>query len=1238
MKKLRLLLAALAAVGLTQGAWAAFQSRKITQNNLVYRLVYDVPNMPWTQCLELVGVENNPTTVYIPLSVTEGGVTYSYSYYSGVPNPLFYNISSSTLPYYLFENEWFEDDVNDLTLYNQRLAEHIQSLTQSSSSVTTLSIPLDPELIIAGFENVEFLNVYGQGSNGTELRRRLMSDRTKLQRVEYPENVTVIGDYCFDGCTLLSTFSLNNCIEEIGDMAFRNCSSLSSSTFFDNCTALAEIGAEAFKGCTALPKITFNREVSLGESAFAGCTGLTRATFAGNATLGASALANCTSLSTATFSGEALLGSNTFQGCSSLTSITIGSLNPQSDAGVFNYGALRSLTIQSMNSTVLGMTLCRNCSQLQTINFPASFFQQSQLPEGYFEGCTNLTQQLEFSNLNYIGSKVFSGISGINLKLTGSGGISMATDAFQNTTGTLYVRYGLRDYYASHQATKHLTIVEYDAPAPTAYQVVAAESLPSWYSQYTTAQLSAVKHLKVTGELTTESLTTICNLCKNNGGSVQLQTLDLTEVTNETLQSFPAGAFTLDTLYLPRATQTLGGDFFNTFSSDIVVVAPWTTNLPARTWTEASVNSRTLIVPPGSLYTYKAADGWKGFGTIKTTGLEGEVSLLLISGRANKPVELWIDGEQVGTIEKKGGTILETVDGSASVELRVPTQYLDKILLNGTNMKAVLTSETPTDAAYSGYNFYYVEDFTATTVIEIVYEGVPEVFETYGLVFNVNGGPGTANVSVSYGDGTSESFDITNEGNSEKSKILNYYQTDNTGQVFAKLKEVERIVVTAHPETDEFALTYFGTGYRNQQQVENNVAMFEAVNNGDGTYTYTLPGKNMTTSYVYLTFPAQQTNSTKTIISVADGINVGYFFYNFDIGLGYYNVNMTDPGTYVSGTANVMHGDDSDSNGKVFIYVPENSTNFRVILNGEVVPIGRGSKAWLEWNGDESTSYDNYMENQYMDGNYNYNKVACYQLSIFGDIIAQDSWIVIDDGTTPLDQIVSPFQITQTVTTMDVFERVYLIDKNGNETDLSGSGNVTTWTKGEPMTVEVSRILGNSAYEATLIVDGTEIPLQYDADKNRFTGYELSEVNTSHTIVLQMKKVKYSFTAYVGAGNTVAIAEIDEEGNVIENGGGGPENIGMTIANTSGLRLTLIPAEGNVLTGLAMDGAPISLDDERLTQDASGNYVFTLPAGTIYASDHQIYASFSVPEGDLNHDGKITIADVTKLVNIILGK
>ena len=51
-----------------------------------------------------------------------------------------------------------------------------------------------------------------------------------------------------------------------------------------------------------------------------------------------------------------------------------------------------------------------------------------------------------------------------------------------------------------------------------------------------------------------------------------------------------------------------------------------------------------------------------------------------------------MDGEKIGEIDKRGGTLSETVDGAASIELRVPAQYLDKILLNGSDVKSVLIS------------------------------------------------------------------------------------------------------------------------------------------------------------------------------------------------------------------------------------------------------------------------------------------------------------------------------------------------------------------------------------------------------------------------------------------------------------------------------------------------------------------------------------------------------------------
>lgn len=1020
----------------------------------------------------------------------------------------------------------------------------------------------------------------------------LPSTFVSLNRFHYGEDVVREEEYPnFQDCKNLQSVDLSATqIKEIPSQCFRACSSMTTISFP---SSLEKIGVMAFAGCSAL------RELSL---------------------------------------GSVEINDYAFWQCTSLTTVTINQIINYNDCSYIfrDCTALKTLTIREWNvfsnfNPYEG--LCDGCTNLETVNLPNNN-NLVYVARNMFRYCEKLTQTFTFSSIQNIESGAFAGVKGLNLWIRKNEVVGLGFDCFEGTTGTLTVKYGLKQAYEQTLALKNssLTIVEYDVPTPQplpSYQCVAAESLPSWFAQYTTAQLKTVKRLKVMGTLSDDGKLVLGKMCGNGSSGLSLTSLDLTELSNDVLPMFYTSQ-ALDTLMLPRAATRLGNNFFNSFKSNLVVVAPWTE--PIALPTPGTVSGKTLIVPRGSLYGYKAASGWNGFNTIKTEPLEGNANLLVVSSKANKPVELWVDGEKIGEIDKRGGTLSETVDGAASIELRVPAQYLDKILLNGSDVKSVLISSAPTDAAYMGYMCYYIEDFTPTTTIEVAFAGVPEVFETYGLMFVVDGGPGSASVNVTYGDGTNESLDIAHDGNGSTYRPLNYNATLHTGAVYATTKEIERIVVTAHPENDEPSIMYFNPGYANQTQVTNNESMYSFVYDGNGTYTYTLPGENMTSSNISMYFPPTQENNIKTTIAVNGDYQVKYFFYDYDPGLWYHNVKTSDE--YIQGQTTVTHNGSSDSYGNVFIYLPESNRNFRVIFNGEVVPFNGNGNVCLEWTGGWTTSYDSYMQEKL--GYNNYTKVPCWQLSISDDAIKEDSWILIDDGTTPLDQIVSPLQIAQNVTTMDVFDKVYLIDKNGNETVWAGSGNVTTWPKGEPMTVEASRLLGNIGYEASLIVDGTEVPLHYDAEKNRFTGYELSEVNTSHTFVLQMKKVKYFFTAYVGKGNSVAIAEINEDGNVIENGGGSTENISMSFATTSGLRLYFMPAEGSVLTGLAMDGSTIALDDERLTRNESGDYVLILPAGTISSGDHQIYASFSRPEGDLNGDGDVNIADVTKLVNMVL--
>ncbi len=95
--------------------------------------------------------------------------------------------------------------------------------------------------------------------------------------------VTAIGDMAFIGidtktgepnfCATLTSITIPNSINSIGEDAFYNCSSLTSIEIPNSVTS---IGSMAFYGCSSLTSIEIPDSVtSIGEYAFNGCSGLT---------------------------------------------------------------------------------------------------------------------------------------------------------------------------------------------------------------------------------------------------------------------------------------------------------------------------------------------------------------------------------------------------------------------------------------------------------------------------------------------------------------------------------------------------------------------------------------------------------------------------------------------------------------------------------------------------------------------------------------------------------------------------------------------------------------------------------------------------------------------------------------------------------------------------------------------------------------------------------------------------
>ena len=137
--------------------------------------------------------------------------------------------------------------------------------------------------------------------------------------------VTSLQEFCFEGCSSLTSIILPSGLTSLGDRCFYNCSSLTSITLPSGITLLGE---DCFSYCSSLTSITLPSELtSLGDRCFSFCSGLTSITLpAGLTSLGNWCFYYCSSLTSISLpSGITSLGDDCFSCCSSLTSISLPS-------------------------------------------------------------------------------------------------------------------------------------------------------------------------------------------------------------------------------------------------------------------------------------------------------------------------------------------------------------------------------------------------------------------------------------------------------------------------------------------------------------------------------------------------------------------------------------------------------------------------------------------------------------------------------------------------------------------------------------------------------------------------------------------------------------------------------------------------------------------------------------------------------------------------------------------------
>ena len=193
--------------------------------------------------------------------------------------------------------------------------------------------------------------------------------------------VTAIVAEAFRDAQALEAVYLPEGLAEIGEGAFRGCSSLKKVAFISGNTQISAIKDEMFMGCSALTELSFWGTVrTVGDSAFEGCS-----VWAGDVSAltqaGTRAFYGCNALGTVTLDAFTSIGTQAFGGISGGLEVIVRELQAQLPADLFADTFVTSLVadLRSVDAEALGMFKAMPSLRRWTIagDIPAEFLKDN---------------------------------------------------------------------------------------------------------------------------------------------------------------------------------------------------------------------------------------------------------------------------------------------------------------------------------------------------------------------------------------------------------------------------------------------------------------------------------------------------------------------------------------------------------------------------------------------------------------------------------------------------------------------------------------------------------------------------------------------------------------------------------------------------------------------------------------------------------------------------------------------
>ena len=289
--------------------------------------------------------------------------------------------------------------------------------------------------------------------------------------VTIPNSVTCIGNLAFDNCSGLTSVTIPNSVTSIGDSVFSHCSGLTSVTIGNSVTS---IGKLAFFRCSSLTSVTIpNSVTSIGKGAFCGCYGLTSMTIPeGVTTIDTSVFSSCSGLTHVSIPNSVTrIARYAFSYCYSLTSVTI----PRNVAILegFAFNECDSLTTVNYNATECltdNNPVFTSCPNISTINIGENV---TSIPNYLFSNFSGLTDVIIPDSVTTIGNFAFLGCVNLTSLIIGNSVTTIGRDAFNgcDSLKSATIGYSVNMiHYGAFAYCRSLSSITFKSPVPPAIQ------------------------------------------------------------------------------------------------------------------------------------------------------------------------------------------------------------------------------------------------------------------------------------------------------------------------------------------------------------------------------------------------------------------------------------------------------------------------------------------------------------------------------------------------------------------------------------------------------------------------------------------------------------------------------------------------------------------------------------------------------------------------------------------------